>query len=69
MNERLIELMNQGLGPEENILAPRFGVDAVAYGPGDSRLDHTPYEHINLKVYLLAVEVLKDSLKNLLINP
>ena len=71
-------IRNYGLKPvlkkksgtaDMNILAPRFGVDAVAYGPGDSRLDHTPYEHINLKEYLLAIEVLKDSLKNLSINP
>ncbi len=48
-----------------NILAPKFNVDAIAYGPGDSKLDHTPYEHINLEEYLLAIEVLKDALKNL----
>lgn len=48
-----------------NILAPRFGVDSVAYGPGDSRLDHTPHEHIDLGEYLLAIEVLKGALDEL----
>jgi len=48
-----------------NILAPKFGVDAVAYGPGDSKLDHTPYERLNLEEYLKAIEVLKTALKEL----
>ncbi|NJE13048.1 [LysW]-lysine hydrolase [Thermococcus sp. LS2] len=48
-----------------NILAPKFGVDAVAYGPGDSRLDHTPYERLNLEEYLKAIEVLKTALEEL----
>ncbi|CAB49366.1 [LysW]-lysine hydrolase [Pyrococcus abyssi] len=48
-----------------NILAPRFGVDAVAYGPGDSRLDHTPYERISLMEYLQSIDVLKNVLTKL----
>ncbi len=48
-----------------NILAPRFGADAVAYGPGDSKLDHTPYERLNLQEYLKAIEVLKTALEEL----
>ncbi|ALV62708.1 N-acetyl-lysine deacetylase [Thermococcus sp. 2319x1] len=48
-----------------NILGPKFGVDAVAYGPGDSRLDHTPHERISLDEYLLAVKVLVDVIEEL----
>ncbi|MDK2853116.1 MAG: [amino group carrier protein]-lysine/ornithine hydrolase [Thermococcaceae archaeon] len=48
-----------------NILAPKFGVDAVAYGPGDSKLDHTPYERLNLMEYLKAIDVLKTALKEI----
>lgn len=49
-----------------NILGPRFGVDAVAYGPGDSRLDHTPpHERISLSEYLLAIDVLVDVIEEL----
>ncbi len=48
-----------------NILAPKYGVDVIAYGPGDSRLDHTPREHVNLEEYLLAIEVLKDAIAEL----
>ncbi|HII67881.1 MULTISPECIES: [LysW]-lysine hydrolase [Thermococcus] len=48
-----------------NILAPKFKVDAVAYGPGDSKLDHTPYERLNLEKYLKAIEILKTALEEL----
>jgi len=34
----------------------------VAYGPGDSELDHTPDEHILIPEYLSAVQVLVDAL-------
>ncbi|AEC51243.1 acetyl-lysine deacetylase [Pyrococcus sp. NA2] len=48
-----------------NILGPRFGVDAVAYGPGDSRLDHTPRERISISEYLKSIEILKRVLTKL----
>ena len=48
-----------------NIVAPAWSCPAVAYGPGDSALDHTPNEHISLNEYHLAVEVLQSVLKRL----
>jgi LysW-gamma-L-lysine carboxypeptidase len=42
-----------------NIVAPAWGCPAVAYGPGDSSLDHTPEEHIQLSEYTQAVRVLQ----------
>ncbi len=42
-----------------NILGPAFSADSVAYGPGDSRLDHTPHEHLSIEEYLMSVDVLK----------
>jgi LysW-gamma-L-lysine carboxypeptidase len=48
-----------------NIVAPVWQCPAVVYGPGDSALDHTPDEHLNLDDYQKAVEVLSAALLNL----
>lgn len=48
-----------------NIVAPAWGCPAVAYGPGDSRLDHTPDEHLDLGEYARAVEVTEAVVKAL----
>lgn len=48
-----------------NVVAPRWGCPAVAYGPGDSSLDHTPNEHISLEEYGWAVEVLQSVVQHL----
>jgi LysW-gamma-L-lysine carboxypeptidase len=37
----------------------------VAYGPGDSKLDHTPDEHVIIEDYLRAIKVLQDVLETL----
>lgn len=41
-----------------NVVGPRWGCPIVAYGPGDSSLDHTPEEHLDLDEYLRAIRVL-----------
>jgi LysW-gamma-L-lysine carboxypeptidase len=48
-----------------NIVAPVWKCPAVVYGPGDSTLDHTPNEHIELEEYAKAVIVLCETLKKL----
>ena len=48
-----------------NIVAPVWGCPAVVYGPGDSSLDHTPNEHIDVEDYRKAVAVLADVLARL----
>lgn len=48
-----------------NIVAPVWQCPAVVYGPGDSALDHTPNEHINLDDYQKAVDVLSATLEKL----
>jgi LysW-gamma-L-lysine carboxypeptidase len=48
-----------------NIVAPVWKCPAVVYGPGDSALDHTPNEHINLDDYQKAVDVLSAALEKL----
>jgi len=48
-----------------NIVAPVWECPVVAYGPGDSNLDHTPEEHLVLEEYAKAVSVLVEVLHRL----
>jgi LysW-gamma-L-lysine carboxypeptidase len=49
-----------------NVVSQRWHVPMVAYGPGDSRLDHTDHEHLDLDEYLRSIAVLRDALDRLL---
>ena len=46
-----------------NVVAPVWKCPVVAYGPGDSSLDHTPNEHLELDEYWKAVNVLEQTLR------
>lgn len=48
-----------------NLVAPAWNCPAIAYGPGDSGLDHTPHEHVSLAEYLRSVRVLRGMLERL----
>jgi predicted acetylornithine/succinylornithine family transaminase/N-acetyl-ornithine/N-acetyl-lysine deacetylase len=48
-----------------NVVGPIWGPNIVAYGPGDSRLDHTPQERIALDEYQHAITVLELALTEL----
>ncbi|GAC1671936.1 MAG: hypothetical protein PVS3B1_11440 [Ktedonobacteraceae bacterium] len=48
-----------------NVVAPAWGQNIVAYGPGDSRLDHTPQEHIRIAEYAHAIDVLELVLQDI----
>jgi len=48
-----------------NTVAPIWKCPIVAYGPGDSNLDHTPDEHIDLEEYQRAIAVLETVFLNL----
>jgi LysW-gamma-L-lysine carboxypeptidase len=48
-----------------NIVAQVWDCPILAYGAGDSALDHTPHEHIDLDDYLRAVRVLTHVLEAL----
>lgn len=48
-----------------NVVGPVWRCPMLAYGPGDSRLDHTPEEHVVVAEYLRAVHVLTRALEEL----
>ena len=48
-----------------NVVGPVWNCPIAAYGPGDSSLDHTPQERIDLAEYELAIRVLAEALKAL----
>jgi LysW-gamma-L-lysine carboxypeptidase len=48
-----------------NVVAPAWGTPILAYGPGDSSLDHTPEEHILISEYRRAIDVLEAALVGL----
>ncbi|MHA1275871.1 MAG: M20/M25/M40 family metallo-hydrolase [Candidatus Helarchaeota archaeon] len=51
-----------------SIIAQRFQIPVVSYGPGDSTLDHTPNEHIDLAEYQQSIEVIKKFIHLLLVK-
>jgi [amino group carrier protein]-lysine/ornithine hydrolase len=48
-----------------NVVAPLWGCPILAYGPGDSTLDHTPTERLELDEYISAIYTLRDALERL----
>jgi LysW-gamma-L-lysine carboxypeptidase len=52
-----------------NVVGPAWQCPILAYGPGDSDLDHTPEEHIEISEYLRAIQVLTNALGRLIQTP
>jgi len=48
-----------------NVVGAKWKCPMVAYGPGDSNLDHTPNEHLPLDEYERAVQTLQHVIENL----
>lgn len=48
-----------------NTLAVRWRCPIVAYGPGDSALDHTPEERVSIEEYLRSVRVVRRAVEAL----
>jgi len=48
-----------------NVVGPAWGCPIAAYGPGNSALDHTPEERIDVEEYRKGVEVLTHALQTL----
>jgi len=48
-----------------NVVGPVWQCPIAAYGPGDSKLDHTPFESISIEEYTKCIAVLKKALRDL----
>lgn len=48
-----------------NVVAPIWKCPIAAYGPGDSALDHTPNEHINLEEFQRSIDILTRAIETL----
>lgn len=46
-----------------NTVGPAWRCPIITYGPGDSSLDHTPEEHIDIEEYKRAIDVLARALQ------
>jgi len=46
-----------------NVVAPVWNCPIAAYGPGDSALDHTAHEHIDLDEFTRSIVVLESAIK------
>jgi LysW-gamma-L-lysine carboxypeptidase len=56
LNKPATLLRKTGTG-EMNVLGRAMNLPIVTYGPGDSHLDHTLDEHIDVSEYLNAIQV------------
>ena len=52
-----------------NVVGPVWQCPILAYGPGDSSLDHTPHEQIDLADYHRAIAVLTAVLEGIQFTP
>lgn len=57
---RLIRKTGTG---DMNVIGLGQGIPVVTYGPGDSRLDHTANEHINIDEYLKTIEIYQKAVE------
>jgi LysW-gamma-L-lysine carboxypeptidase len=48
-----------------NVVGPVWKCPILAYGPGDSSLDHTPHEHMSVDEYWRAILVLERAIRKL----
>jgi LysW-gamma-L-lysine carboxypeptidase len=63
-NKSATLLRKTGTG-DMNILGRAMNAPIVTYGPGDSHLDHTKDEHIDINEYLASIQVYQETMLKL----
>jgi LysW-gamma-L-lysine carboxypeptidase len=48
-----------------NVVGPAWNCPILAYGPGNSSLDHTPNEHLDLAEYRQAIRIIERVLRSI----
>jgi LysW-gamma-L-lysine carboxypeptidase len=48
-----------------NLLAEEYNIPMVAYGPGNSALDHTDNEHVSIPEYLESIRITTIAIRNM----
>ena len=56
-------------GTSDMNILQKYHVPMVAYGPGNSSLDHTPHECLDLNEYKKAIKVLRFVLEKMTVDP
>jgi LysW-gamma-L-lysine carboxypeptidase len=64
-NRNAVLLRKTGTG-DMNILAKSMKIPIVTYGPGNSHLDHTPSESIDIQEYLDSIKVYREAIIKLI---
>ncbi len=62
---RQVQLVKKTGTSDMNHLAVKTAIPMIAYGPGDSRLDHTDREKISIAEYLQSIEVIAAAIRRL----
>ncbi|MFW6117170.1 MAG: M20/M25/M40 family metallo-hydrolase [Thermoproteota archaeon] len=69
VRHRPVTLLRKTGSGDMNLFGNATKVPTVTYGPGDSRLDHTSKEHIDLQEYSQSIQILRETLTKLTSHP
>ena len=48
-----------------NLFGSKIKIPVITYGPGNSHIDHTPHERIDIDEFLSSIQIIYDGIKRL----